>query len=598
MNQLYRVTVGSEVITDKTSQCTVSKQMQRFYNTATFYTSLVLIPESTITIEYGDQVFIGFVYSISKTNKGTYRAECRTKGGYLTEPFVSSKTDIIIPVTTSHELCAYYSDLYSIPIIISSIDLDFGGEFEQKGTVINALSSIANATGADYYFDGTNIIIEPAKWIENDGGIIDPANIVDFEPFAQTINQNGVRFITVGNTQASDNASVNMSCTAEIDSCTGQTILRVVPNDAFEYAEGLNSLEPVQTPTLHTGTIAMKSYIEVAADIVSISSIKVNDAIVTDYEFINNMVIFGTPKRGYVMIDYIGYGYMGYVDNKVINRKRRYSFTVFYGGCNVFYGDGELYCSDSANDLDSNDGEDRNSYGECGDIIVMMPDTTNYVKGFSFNTFGGNPNIYFYNGNSKISLGISEVSGEINKLDPVVLSEYGNNPSVRYKFRYDVSTVNGVQSMGVDIPYTSDSEYLYLSKFYPGVTVSYQTQGRTYTVQNENLADDNVIMVIDNSIGEPPCEYNLYGTDYSDPNSLPCVVGTDVPVDIVGIHGIPLNTVVSKSIYVTNPDESESTYQADSFGRITIPNVQNGTYYIDTSACYPGSYITFHSKAV
>ncbi len=598
MNQLYRVTVNSEGITDETTQCTISKQMQRFYNTATFYTSLVLIPESVIKIEYGSQVFDGFIYSAAKTNKGMYRIECRTKGGYLTEPFVSSKTDIVIPVKTSHELCAYYSTIYNIPIIITAIDLDFGGEFEQKGTVINALSSVANATGADFYFDGQNIIIEPAKWIENDGDIISPENIVDFEPFSKTIEQKGVRYITVGNSQVSENTSINISCNAEVDGCTGQTILRVVPHDAFEYSEGLNSLAQVQTPLLYKGTIAMKSYIELDADIVSISSVKVNNAVVTDYSFVNNMVMFSSPKRGYVMIDYVGHGYSGYANNKMIGYEKMYSFTVFYGGCNVFYGDGVLNCPGSSGHTGSSDGEDRNSYSECGDVIVMMPDNTNYAKGFSFNTFGGVPNIYFYNGSTKVNIGISHTSGTISKLEPVVLSEYGSNPSLRYKFRYEVNSVNGVQSMGVDIPYTSNSEYLYLSKFYPSVTVSYQSQGNTYTVQGGDLLNDEVIMVIDNNVGEPPCEYQLYGTDYTDPNTLECAIGTDVPVDIVGIHGITVDSVVSKSIIVTNPDTSTTSYTADSFGRITILNVQNGTYFIDTSTCYPGSYILFNSKAV
>ncbi len=227
-----------------------------------------------------------------------------------------------------------------------------------------------------------------------------------------------------------------------------------------------------------------------------------------------------------------------------------------------------------------------------------MPDTINYVKGFSFLTFGGTPYIYFYNGTSKVNLGISHTIGMINKLDPVVLSSYGNDPSMRYKFRYAAASVNGVESLGASIPYTFDSEYLYLDKFYPSVSVSYKTEGRTYTVKNENLAGGDVVMVLGSTTESDPCEYSLTGEDLSDPNTLSCLIGADVPVDIVDIHGITLDSVAGKTIEVIAPNGSQANYQANSFGQITILNVQNGTYIIDTGNCYPDSSITMISKAV
>jgi len=157
IEQIFRVTVNGDVITHKVSGCSISEQMQRIYNTASFESEDNLPTKSIIKIELGDKVFDGFIYNSTKNGNNKYSIECRTFGGYMTTPFIADDTSIVIPVKTSHELCAYYSAEYGIPIIITAIDLNFGGDYEQDGTPLSALVSVANTTGADYWFDGTSI---------------------------------------------------------------------------------------------------------------------------------------------------------------------------------------------------------------------------------------------------------------------------------------------------------------------------------------------------------------------------------------------------------------------------------------------------------
>ena len=275
IEQIFRVTVNSEVITHKVSVCSISEQMQRIYNTASFESEDNIIAESIIKIELGDKVFDGFIYSSTKNGNNKYSIECRTFGGYMTTPFIADDTSIVIPVKTSHELCAYYAAEYGIPIIITAIDLDFGGDYEQKGTPLSALVAVANTTGADYWFDGTSIRIEPAKWIEEQGEEILSTEIFDYIPFAKTIEQRGVGTVVVG---ASDsvsstdtNKTISMSCSSEIDGCNAKATIRVIPHSAYQYSKGLSGIVPVNTPLDYVGMLSMQSYLTLKADIVSIN---------------------------------------------------------------------------------------------------------------------------------------------------------------------------------------------------------------------------------------------------------------------------------------------------------------------------------------
>ncbi len=598
IEQIFRITVSGVVITTEVSGCSISEQMQRIYNTASFVSDDNIVTKEIIKIELGDKVFDGFIYSSTKNGKNTYNIECRTFAGYMTTPFIADDTSIVIPVKTSHELCAYYADEYGIPIIITAIDLNFGGDYEQKGTPLSALVSVAHTTGADYWFDGTSIRIEPAKWIEEQGEEVLTTDIIDYEPFAKTIDQRGVGTVVVGTSGTDTDKTATLSCNSKIDGCTSLATIRVIPHDAYQYSEGLSSEVEVQTPMSYIGIISMQSYLTLEADIVSISEVKVNNSVVSDYSFVNNTIIFTSPKRGRVTVDYVGWGYTGYADTKTIDGDKIASFTVFYGECEAYYYDGVISCDKGGSGTTTDDG---GAYNNCGGVIVKMPDANNYVKGFSFSTFEETPFIYFYDG-VEILASISVESSFLSSatLEPASLSQYdGGGEGVRHKLRLNSDNVSGVQSMGVDIAYTSDADYVYLTKMYQGVVVSYNSLNLTHKVSGPNIPDSEVKMVIAGPLEGDQCEYPLSGADANDPNSMSCSLGDDVPVDIVGIHGISLESVKGKNFLVLPPGgEAGVVYIADDFGVIVIEDVKNGGYFIDTGEAWPNSYIKMISYAV
>ena len=583
IEQIFRLTVGDTNITSKVTGCSISEQMQRIYNTASFESEDNLISKSVVKIELGDKVFDGFIYSSTKNGNSKYSIQCRTFGGYMTTPFVADDTSIVIPVKTSHELCAYYAAEYGIPIIITAIDLDFGGDYEQKGTPLSALVAVANTTGADYWFDGTSIRIEPAKWIEEGGEVVSATSMFDYVPFAKTIDQRGVGTVVVGTASTDTNKTVTVSCNSKIDGCNSLATIRVVPHEAYQYSEGLSSVEPVQTPLNYTGIISMQSYLTLEADIVSISKIMIDNAVVTDYDFVSNTVVFSSPKRGRVTVNYVGWGYIGYADTKKVDGDSVASFTVFYGECEAYYYDSVLSCT----------GDTSSS---CGGVAVIMPEEMNYVKGFTFSTFIEYPQIYFYTCLEKVTLGITSASAEISILETVVLSEYeGGGTGVRHKFKYPMNSVQGVRASGEDIPYTNDADYLYLDGQCKSVELSYTANGVTHTVINTDIPASDITMVIVGDDGQ--CEYSLAGANANDPNTMSCSLGDDVSVDIVGIHGIALKEVIGKNFVVTAPDGSATYNTADSFGVITIHSVQRGNYHINTDNAWPNSYIKMISYA-
>ncbi len=150
--------------------------------------------------------------------------------------------------------------------------------------------------------------------------------------------------------------------------------------------------------------------------------------------------------------------------------------------------------------------------------------------------------------------------------------------------------------MGVSIAYTSDAEYIYLDRFYQGVTASYNTLGKVHTVQNADIPDSDILMVIAGPLEGDQCEFPLEGTDPSDAGTLSCTIGTEVIINIAEIHNITLEDVKGKVVTVTSPDGGGYDDTADAFGAIKI-NAENGTYNIDTDNIWPDSFIQFISKA-
>jgi len=584
MTQVFKILYNNSDITGKASNVRITNSIGRLYNVCSFISDTTLVPESEIDISFGDSNFKGFVYSSTKNGNGEYNIICRTNSAKLTTPYISSETTVVEPARTATELMSYYSSKYNIPIVYSTVDLDFGGDFTRTGTVLDAIATVANVTGAEYYEDNGTIHIVPNKAISGDSVVdISDNEVIDFIPYGTTINQKGVGTIIIGQDVESENTSSDVSCSAFVDGCDGVAILNIVPASSFEYATGLSSVKTILTPTTYKGVIESSDTIKLDSEIKRISNIWLNGSLITDYSFKNDTVVFNTVLRGMLVIEYTALQYMGHVNTYTKDGSKHCDFLVYYGGSQVYSYDNDIYCKNRLSyDQSTITNEDT---GET--LTIITSDEMNYVKGFSFDTIGETPSIYFYDEESRVPGHVDTSSGDIPILERAYLSE--NDPDdgkLCYKTRHSISSVISVQSRGEDIPYTENAGVICVDDEYKDVMVAYKTSGLTHDVSFSDIPNGDVTMVVSSSGGFE--EFDIGGASEG---QIDCTLGQTHTVKVVELLGVTLNSAIDKNVTVMSPSGVITNHIVHGVGIIEVDNMENGLYRIDTSSIIPASYI-------
>ncbi len=563
IEQIFRVTLGSEVITDEVSSATITEQMQMVYQVCTFQSNINIATEQDVKVELGDKTFDGFIYSITKVSKSMFSVECRSVSARLTTPYHSDNDYQVEDSITSHDLCAEYALRYDIPINITSIDLDFGGNYERNGTPLSVLQSIANTTLAKIWWDGDTMQIHPKIPIEEMGRVIPPESIIDFIPSQKNIDQRGVKYIVVGES-AQSQTTTNMRCTAKVDPCNGETIARVIPHGAYQSSNGL-SLSAISTPIIHSSTIASSLSAVLEADIVSIKSVTVGGVNIQGYSFKYDTLIFPSEQRGLLKVDYIGYGYHGYANIRNVDNTRYSQFDIFYGDCEVFSYQNEMNCSDT------------DGVVECEGVTVFTPKTMNYAAGFNFQT-SSDVKITFYSDDQVIPNTVVTESGEKDWVDKGVLSERMDGTAV-CTLRFDPLSLTEVRTNGVDI--TSHCSLagreLSFDKVYTGVTIAYTTTILDHHVKFSADSSLRISMIVNS------CDFNLDGADLDGSDGTVCADGMSIGINMVEELGVKIWSATWRLVPVTYPDGSGETLTTDGFGVLHIQSVPFGETKIDVS---------------
>ena len=466
-----------------------------------------------------------------------------------------------------------YASRYGIPIVNTSEDLDFGGDYERKGTVLSSLTTVANVTGSEIWFDGTSIRIEPNKAITDNGETIDRDEVYDFVPMNETVMNAGIGTVIVGSVSSPGNITTDVSCNVDVDSCTGETMVRIVPHDSFDSATGIELTE-VRTPLVYNEVISPSISIKLEADIADISLVMVDGVEITDYDFRYDTIYFSSEKRGIVGIEYIGFGYSGYANIRRVAGFRYAEFDIVYGGCETYYYQEKMECS-NGNDINE-------TYTMCGGTFVAMPKTANYAKGFSFYTLGDRPNITFYSDTQIIHGSVSSTAQSLPWVEPCVIS-VETDGTAKHKLRFFPDSINEVRSKGTDITshVTLDGQFLVFDKPYYGVVASYNTSGYSHYVRFQDYPEANVRMMVSGD-GDGQCEFSLEGYDLDSTSATECVQGVTVPINMIDELGVSSRDAVNKNVRVVDPAGTVLNLKTDYFGILKIPNVMFGTYDIDT----------------
>ncbi len=587
MTQLFNISIDGVDVTSENNGCSISEEMNRMYDVAAFTLDYEPELELDVVIHYGTKTFNGFVFSCGKTGKNSWRVEVRTQGAKLTEPY-SAHTETFDAATTSHALCDLYASQSGMPINNTAGNLTFGGSYERKGTMLSALTNIANVTGAEFWDDGSSIQIQPNKAITEDGVEVSPGDIFDFVESNRTIYNRGVGFITVrnGGSEANDIIAKN-NIYAEIDECTGEIFVYPSPNGTMEHTKGVSPLTPVSKSRTETSSVLDETVITLDGAVKSISSVTLNGTPVSDYHFVSgyNVVYFNTLKRGMISISYVAYAQRGFVNISQTKSGRFVSLDMFYLD-QVLKFQGFL-----SEDCSNNTASD-------GDMTCIAPSEMIYPKGFDLYTIGGDPEFTFYDKNKRIIRPVSSSNTNYISIENASLEEDGG--TYRYATQYPIGTARGAKSAGTSIPYTTEVDgetyYFKFTQYYPKIEVSYETPAKKHHIKFSNIHNGEISMMVQNRNTGDFCEYDLEGIDYDDLRTIPCELGQNVPVDVAGLLGMEATEVSGKTMSYVAPNNSSGSTSADSFGSANIYVFMDGDYVIDSSSVKPRTTITLTSN--
>lgn len=577
MTQLFNITVDG--VAKEISTCTISEEMNRFYDVATFQIDEIIQHERDVVINYGDKTFNGFVYSTKKLSNLLYSVECRTYGAKLTEPY-SAYTEGFDSAETSHELCSLYATQSGVPINITSEDITFGGSYERTGTMLSALQNIAYVTGAEYWDDGSTIQIQPNKAITTTGTEIPPSDIFDFVASKSTVYNKGVGFITIqnGGSETSDIISRNRIY-GEIDECSGEIFVYPNPYGALEHTVGLSELSALTVNRQETNSMLDNDTVTLDGAIDSVTEVTLNGTPITDYNFEQgfNTIYFNTLKRGTLTVTYTANAYHGYTNVSDTPIGRFITFDVFYLDQLMRF-EGILLegCLNTATD---------------GDMICIVPSDRYYNQGFTVWTIGGDPEFIFYNDSDIIIRSVDTTDEDYTQVESVTLES--TLTGYRYKTRYPIKSVLDVQSSGDDIPYSTevdgDDYYLTFTQYYPDIKVSYLTDAKSHYVKFAEIANGTVTMVIKNKNTSEVCEYLL---EYK----IPCEWYQYIKVDIADELGVEVSDIRGDVLNYVKPDNTSGTVSVNNFGVVKIYVFMDGDYIIDTGSIKPRTSVTLTSN--
>jgi len=567
MTQIFNITIDGVLV--GVDNCSISEEINRFYDVATFSMPSEPKNEAPVVINFGDRTFMGFVYKTSKISKLLYKVEIRTSGAKLTEPY-SVHTEGFDEATTSHTLCALYANQSGIPINITAEDITFGGSYERTGTMLSALSTVARVTGAEYWDDGSSIQIQPNKPITISGTELDPLDIFDFVASTRSVYNKGVGVITIrnGGSETNDIISTNRIY-AEVDECSGEIFVYPNPKGVIDNTVGLSALSPIIVDRSETNNLLDIYILRLEGAIESVNSVTLNGVEVFDYDFVqgHNVIYFNTLKRGALAVTYKAYSYHGYTNISNTPIGRFVTFDIFYlEQVLKFEGLLSADCLNSASD---------------GDMTCIVPSDLYYNAGFEVWTIAGVPQFFFFNRNIEIVRPVTSVVENYVAVEDATLEEMTGG--YRYKTRYPITTALGLQSSGVDVAYTTSVDldgnyYFEVTQYYPSVKVSYETVAKKHTVQFATIENGEITMGIKNLNTDQICEYEIETKIPCKHNQFyPINIATQLGMEVVDVRGFTL-------VYLKPDDKGSGSLTVDDFGVVKVWVDSDGDYVIDTAS--------------
>ena len=569
MQQLFKVMINNEDITQNINTFEISQEIGRFYNIATLeYKSKIDLHliGNNIVITAQDVSFSGFIYDVERIDYETFTLICRTKGAYLTEPFCP-KTIVTEEQTTAVDLCAYYSSVIGYPISYQSENFDFGGGYERNGTMIDALMNIASITGSEYWDDGTQIIIAPNKAVDED--------YFNFVDYGISYDNSSIGKITIQNREPYENSNnIKNRIIAEVDEETGDCFVYTIPSGLIEKSSGVSLDSAIKTKAyIEEISGANATAFDLTAAISSIIKVTVNGIERTDYSFSNgyNRIVFSRKAEGTLKIEYKAFCQQGSVITTPTPIGDFYAAEMYYKDQ---YLNIQGFIEKKANPILGTN------------FKVITEGELNPEKGFSVFVWGGNPRPQLYIGGSNYPINtrganVSHISSEELSLSPVGDGTY------EAQTRLKADSFENATSFGRDISFTTrtdgDNTYFIFERYFPKTIGTYKTDMVQFFIKIPNVEPDIGYLTITNLDDGEVVGFDLTMSDETDLDSIPCKLNQNIKVNIASETGESYDIVSGKLLSILQPDETTITTYVRSDGFLPIWIFMNGRYTIYTS---------------
>ncbi len=574
MTQIFRIEIDGIDVTDNAENTSISRTINRLYSVASFSYSTdnaQSLIDKDVSIFCGDYTFNGFVFSVNKESKLMHRVECRTHSARLTEPFCQNmkKTE---NATTALELCALYEADTGIQITYLSEDIDFGGSYERDGTILTALTAIANITGSEFYEDGTGVTIEPNKAVSGNGRALNGDEYFKFAQTSLSIMNRGVGIINIQNGELESNAVLSKNIiNVDVDEEYGDVYVFCNPKGTLDSYSGCIIDSTISSFTVEEKReLSNKTHVVLKGAISSVNSVKLNGSKITNYNFSDgyNVLYFTTEMSGFVTISYNAYVQFG---KAVTSKTPMGNFFDVY----MSYLDQELSMQGFINR--------RSTTNTDGDMIVVIDDEMNPAKGFDVFVHGGEPKIdILFNGSrypkSFNSSPYNYTKTENLNLSPVSGGEYEARPQL------PADLLTYATSYGSSIPFTETVDhYFRFTKYYPKAKGTYSLAMNKFYIKTPIVANSDGLMLVTNKKTGEVFEYDLILPNENDLSTLPCELNQNVGIDIATRCDVNIDKCAGVTLVVTNPDDTVSykTVQNDGFIKIFV--TLNGDYVVDTA---------------
>lgn len=590
----------------KADSITVSNEMGRLYQVATFTMSKIPVGGAVVHISIGDCLFEGFVYKASRTGKNSWSVECRSHTARLTTPF-DYPQEGLEAASTASALMEVFAQRAGITINYRSEELYFGNSYQRSGTMLDEIQAVAAVTGSEIFcVNSTTLDVRPHYGITHTGYEVPRSDYYDFLPNEVIFDPGAVGKIVIGDGidtpgddgddgDDGDNGEIendtDYRAEISIDGCGNFKVLTTVSGVRFKgHRPGIHScLTPVveDLTVQDTHTIALKTIVS------NISAIYVNGIKYNNYTFWNNVVSCLYPISGAVHIEYTGKCYKGMAKRFHTDLYDGYTITVFtYDGkvlsaqtvkadCNKPYSPDPVPRVNPKVDP------------SCGKWLLDMPNTPTYH--FEFISVGPKVEAEFYEdfGTTPSKIGFTcSYKGD----EPYLIAGTGDNAleydanNVYVELDFDpIEIVEFYTSTSNSTGYRLDGKKLYWNKVLRHVKFSYTTTGHKYQVDGYDTGDIGVYMQVIPPLNcWKPVEYDLKNEDApkdpQDPNEIGCSLPIDVAVNVSSQLSISVAQCAGKSITVS---PGSVTLTVDNLGYVSVNVTQNGRYTLDCSSISP-----------